>query len=411
MEIMFVLFLCFVTFFLTDSKEISISDYINGMKKVYPKGQKQNISTFVAEPKFVSFLEEKTYSTTLIGSKTKSSSTTNTMLTVAFCRSDIHHEIHQRIRKDIGEMHSVEATTQVISSSVSFFNDAFIKPFVDMLSKFMVPPLIMAFQDVLPWYLTGPIASTLSCMSPKPVVQSIDAMLGMYMPPLICISITKKLVKGLILVLTAAIVSIIERARSGHSAGLQAGDGGGTQKVVSREISRRLGIDITNHLIDTVPRAAERALTHTLSSSLTTSVQLYYYCTYCYWFGDYCKLCFYLPDYTWKEGEWWRKQRKIHSDDRHFMENMNEDAKKDMASLGKPLSPITAPPATAEAFKQNLNNEMAIERRTDRVQQKGEKALNKYLKRLDKKIPGRETHIPEKSTESTVETEDGDINI
>ena len=51
------------------------------------------------------------------------------------------------------------------------------------------------------------------------------------------------------------------------------------------------------------------ALTLTLSHSLTHSLTHYYYCSYCYYYGDYCQYCFYFRDYQWLQRMWWGGNR------------------------------------------------------------------------------------------------------
>ena len=58
-------------------------------------------------------------------------------------------------------------------------------------------------------------------------------------------------------------------------------------------------------VLDTLPHA----LTLTLSHSLTHSLTHYYYCSYCYYYGDYCQYCFYFRDYQWLQRMYWGGNR------------------------------------------------------------------------------------------------------
>eukprot|EP00299_Pterocystis_sp_00344_P007459 c2428_g1_i1.p1 GENE.c2428_g1_i1~~c2428_g1_i1.p1 ORF type:complete len:405 (-),score=111.73 c2428_g1_i1:43-1257(-) len=383
--------------------------YIAAMRKEYslniPELVTHKHSDAVVLPQTIAFIQETSQS---------NSTLFEAMGVKMFCESGIHLELRRKISKDISSLHSQQSIARSVSNTVAFFVDEFIDPFVEIISFLIINPLIEAMRDVLPWYLVGPITSIFAGTAPKPVIGSIDAMLGMYMPPLIAIGITKKLVKGLTLVLTASIVSIIERARTGNSNAVSAGDGGGVQIVLQKEISRRMGVDITNHLMETVPRAADRALAHTLSTSLTTSVQLYYYCTYCYWFGDYCKLCFYLPDYTWKESQWWQKQRQERLADRHYAETLEKDVTNAVASADKPLSPITLPESTPQGYVQKMNNEITKERRQERLARTSAQLHNGYARRQlgprIQAVDGMQNMLPEVHSDSTVETSDVEAN-
>ena len=39
---------------------------------------------------------------------------------------------------------------------------------------------------------------------------------------------------------------------------------------------------------------------------MTHSLTHYYYCTYCFYYGDFCQYCFYYRDYAWLKRMWWR---------------------------------------------------------------------------------------------------------
>ena len=54
-----------------------------------------------------------------------------------------------------------------------------------------------------------------------------------------------------------------------------------------------------------VSEAVARLITPTLTQSLATPVMNYYYCMYCYYYGDYCQYCFYNRDMQWIGQKWW----------------------------------------------------------------------------------------------------------
>lgn len=65
-----------------------------------------------------------------------------------------------------------------------------------------------------------------------------------------------------------------------------------------RDIIKNLLVDV---LSDTISNALHhtilKSLTERLSSSLTPATMHYYYCVYCYYYGDYCDICFKVSDY------------------------------------------------------------------------------------------------------------------
>jgi len=64
-------------------------------------------------------------------------------------------------------------------------------------------------------------------------------------------------------------------------------------------VSHMLIHTLTSSISQGLSKELTHTLTHTLTHSLTHSVIHYYYCTYCYYYGDYCQYCFYYRDYSW----------------------------------------------------------------------------------------------------------------
>ena len=73
-------------------------------------------------------------------------------------------------------------------------------------------------------------------------------------------------------------------------------------EVSTQQITQTLGTTIATSVLGTLPHA----LTLTLSHSLTHSLNHYYYCGYCFYYGDFCQYCFYYRDYAWLKRMWWR---------------------------------------------------------------------------------------------------------
>ena len=70
-------------------------------------------------------------------------------------------------------------------------------------------------------------------------------------------------------------------------------------------VSNFLIATLPNALAEAVSEAVARLITPTLTQSLATPVMNYYYCMYCYYYGDYCQYCFYNKDLDWLRLRWW----------------------------------------------------------------------------------------------------------
>ena len=70
-------------------------------------------------------------------------------------------------------------------------------------------------------------------------------------------------------------------------------------------VSNFLIATLPNALAEAVSEAVARLITPTLTQSLATPVMNYYYCMYCYYYGDYCQYCFYNRDMQWIGQKWW----------------------------------------------------------------------------------------------------------
>ena len=62
-----------------------------------------------------------------------------------------------------------------------------------------------------------------------------------------------------------------------------------SQPVLISGLSHALVHGLHNALTNGVVHATAAPLTHALSTSLTTSLTHFYYCTYCYYYHDYCR--------------------------------------------------------------------------------------------------------------------------
>ena len=61
------------------------------------------------------------------------------------------------------------------------------------------------------------------------------------------------------------------------------------------ELARRYGLHHT----------LTHALSESLSSSLTAPTMHYYYCVYCYYYGNFCDICFQVSDSMLLGRQWW----------------------------------------------------------------------------------------------------------
>ena len=75
--------------------------------------------------------------------------------------------------------------------------------------------------------------------------------------------------------------------------------------IASLEVSNFVIGTLPNALAEAVSEAVSKAITPTLTMALTKPVMNYYYCLYCYYYGDYCQYCFYNRDMQWIGQKWW----------------------------------------------------------------------------------------------------------
>ena len=75
--------------------------------------------------------------------------------------------------------------------------------------------------------------------------------------------------------------------------------------VAATQVSNFLIGTLPNALAEAVAEVVARLLTPTLTASLATPVMNYYYCMYCYYYGDYCQYCWYNRDMQWLQQRWW----------------------------------------------------------------------------------------------------------
>lgn len=75
--------------------------------------------------------------------------------------------------------------------------------------------------------------------------------------------------------------------------------------VIAFMIATFLSGTIPQALTDAVTTAVTNLLLPKLTNALSGPVQNYYYCIYCYYYGDFCQQCFYDNDLTWMDRDWW----------------------------------------------------------------------------------------------------------
>ena len=67
---------------------------------------------------------------------------------------------------------------------------------------------------------------------------------------------------------------------------------------------------IPTAITDAVTTAVTNLLLPKLTTALTAPVMNYYYCIYCYYYGDFCQQCFYDNDLTWMDRDWWQSPQQ-----------------------------------------------------------------------------------------------------
>ena len=82
---------------------------------------------------------------------------------------------------------------------------------------------------------------------------------------------------------------------------------------LQNELGPVMAFMIATFLTGTLPTAITDAVTTgvtnlllpKLTNALSGPVMNYYYCIYCYYYGDFCQQCFYDNDLTWMDRDWW----------------------------------------------------------------------------------------------------------
>ena len=59
-------------------------------------------------------------------------------------------------------------------------------------------------------------------------------------------------------------------------------------------------------LTDAVTTGVTNLVIPKLTGTLAAPVSNYYYCVYCYYYGDFCQVCYQNGDLTWMERDWWQ---------------------------------------------------------------------------------------------------------
>ena len=62
---------------------------------------------------------------------------------------------------------------------------------------------------------------------------------------------------------------------------------------------------LTHSLADSLSHHLSQAVTQGVTHSISHALIHYYYCTFCYYYGDYCQYCFYYRDFSWLHRMTW----------------------------------------------------------------------------------------------------------
>lgn len=214
----------------------------------------------------------------------------------AACRASIASELKGAIRH---ELRSSAATSEMVTlvtqeiagGVVAFFVEfatvtlpnMFMRNLVDILCDIMIFGLVIAVANAV----EGTAARQISLGIAQEVEFSLPPSFTVYMTAAISLRLAKILVGYLARLVTDYI------------------DQESMPKVIevsTQQITQTLGTTIATSVLGTLPHA----LTLTLSHSLTHSLNHYYYCGYCFYYGDFCQYCFYYRDYAWLKRMWWR---------------------------------------------------------------------------------------------------------
>jgi len=218
----------------------------------------------------------------------------------AVCKSRVASDLKSALRHEIGSGHTstalVETFTGTAASGIASF---FIEYATVTLPNIFVDALVDVLCDIMVYGLVFAVASAVE--DPEPCMQiskGIASEVKFAMPPAFTVYMTA----SISLYLAKLLVGYLARTTSDF---IDMDSIPRITEVCVGQLSQTLSTSIATSVLGSLPHALTLTLTHSLTHSLTH----YYYCTYCFYYGDYCQYCFYYRDYQWLKRMWWQGHR------------------------------------------------------------------------------------------------------
>jgi hypothetical protein len=194
--------------------------------------------------------------------------------------TDIHKDIGDRAVSFLGEVMSLKIVSLIGKYLKALIFDPIMGGLVGGMADLLIDIFMLCVVASVTSQLAGPMQSELA--------HSAGTMMKSALPPILGIllsgSLGVRLSKALVGSLAYAINSFLDEEVAG---------------AMSGSMIHQLSHTITNSITTSLNFGMTQSLTHTLSTSLSHSVTHYFYCTYCYYFGDYCNYCYYYQDFKW----------------------------------------------------------------------------------------------------------------
>ncbi len=194
--------------------------------------------------------------------------------------TNLHKDIGAKLMEATGEL----MTTQLVGAVGSYIKSLIFDP----IAGGMIGGLMSILLDVFMRSIVASVTAQIAGPMRAEVTQTGATMLIAALPPVLGMllsgSLSVRLVKALVGSLAFAVNTFLNEQVAG---------------AISGTIIHSLSHTITNSISNGLNYGLTHSLTHTLTTSLSHSVTHYFYCTYCYYFGDYCNYCYYYQDFKW----------------------------------------------------------------------------------------------------------------
>jgi hypothetical protein len=214
---------------------------------------------------------------------------------VEVCRTGHFHDIQEAVGESTVEALLDKSTMQgfigtllggivtVITTPVS---EIVIKGIIGTVMQLIAPFFVQAILIVACAIIPGPVSDQIS--------GTLGSTVGSMVPGILVMIISGVAIARVMSEITQYIRDVVIAYLENEAVPTMAG-----------QVTHMLTHTLTASISNTLAKELTHTLTHTLTHSLTHSVIHYYYCTYCYYYGDYCQYCFYYRDYSWLHRMTW----------------------------------------------------------------------------------------------------------